>query len=1466
MALAELASARKSRASHRRFLEDRIEKSKVAIDKCKNVNDDITLAAGARYIIDKANESLAAYEDAIIRIGEFIETHKPLQTQAQRDEDEMHEGLVEQHTTTMDGLCQFLARCESYVATIQVGNRRPNAVSAAKPHVKAPQQLEHDSDLANFVTWRQSFKDWAIATNIVNGDKNQYVAHLRSLLSTKMKSTLEHSIGIGATSNLDVDEILAALQAHIRATRSIAIDRVEFEKRVQGAKEKFNDYYVDLKKLSQNANILQCCLEARLITRLMAGCHDSEVREELMEKHDNLTLAQAVEIARSKEAAKRSASTIVKSGEISVNAVRSSTPKSKYKSSKIMSPQPKTPSHKVVPQSSTPSPQQNKQGNKNSNSTGCSKCGFPTHTRKDGKCPALEANCGTCNRKGHFANMCRSKTSQGRHVKALSVRHAHRDDSSPTIKVDIHHKGLHRGSTCAFPDSAAEVSIAGPKFLDDIAWEGGQLNLNPPSEQIFAANRTGFLVLGSLNLEIHYRGRSALTEIFIVDSPSDLLIEWKACIDLGILPANFPEPIGESREVRQVSKAVGWFSPKVEVSKLGPIPDEPSEAEVSRLRDKILELYPDVFCETKLSTMRCKPYKIELTPDAVPIQCTTARAIPVALRDSVKREIDEMLKNKIIAPVLEATDWVHPICCVPKPCGGLRFTVDLRGLNKYVKRPVHPLTTPIQAVQSIPTDAKWFSTADAKKGYWQIELAKESQKLTTFLTPWGRYCFLRAPMGLSATGDVYCREGDLALAGISNVTKVVDDILIATNSFRDNVTRVIEVLNRCRLHRITLHPGKLVFGQKNLGFVGMLLSEDGIKSDPEKIRAIAEFPAPTNLTQLRSFLGMIGALPTLSSQITTLISPLRELRKTKNEFIWQPEHSEAFEALKCHIVNSDTTLTFFDPSRPTRLETDASRLHGLGFVLRQLHDSHWKIVQCGSRFLSDTESRYSVIELELLALTWATRKLHVYLFGLDNYEVFLDHAPLIPILNTYTLGAVENPRLMRLKEKLQTYKFTAHHIKGKDNVISDALSRAPIRDPLPGEEEGEENESNDSRYVRAIITRSMAHAHNSPPNSPTVDSNLEWVKIETANDPACTLIRTAIRKGFPNTIRQVHPLVRPFWGVRNELSESEGLILRNGIQIIIPQKIRKEVLSRLHSSHQGIDGTRRRARKSVFWPGVNSDISSTVGSCAECQEYLPSQAQEPLCSETIPSVPFEEVSTDLFSESGQSFLVMTDLFTGWPQVYRWYNDPTTRQVVNVLKHWFSSTGIPLRLKSDNGPQYSSDEFNQFCTEWHITHVTSTPYYAQSNSHAELCVKQIKRLVQKVGTDIYSDKFLRGMLEIRNTPRSHGKSPAELLYHQPMRSHVPSIPPTPSPQAPQVEMHRERERQAKKQEYDRTAKPLLPLDIGQTVLVQDHRSRRWSHRGVVVSKGPRRDYHVDVGRNKTMHRNRRFIRPIPDDPI
>ena len=307
--------------------------------------------------------------------------------------------------------------------------------------------------------------------------------------------------------------------------------------------------------------------------------------------------------------------------------------------------------------------------------------------------------------------MCKSKNSQDLKVQAIS-----QEWKAPHDRCG--------GSTRAFPDSAAEVSIASPQFLDEIKWEGGQLNLNPASENIITANRTNFLVLGSLNLEIWYKGHSAMIEIFIVNEQSNLLILWQACINLGNLPSNFPEPIPRAREIRKISISV---RPPVNISQLGKITESPSEADVSRLHDKLLELCSDVSYETELLPMKCEPYRIELVEGAVPIHCTACRNIPLALRDEIKRELDDMLRKGIIAPVRKATDWCHPICCVPKPDGSLRFTVYLRGLNKYVKRPVHPLTTPVQAVQSIPSDAKWFSSADAKKGYWQIELDKESQ-------------------------------------------------------------------------------------------------------------------------------------------------------------------------------------------------------------------------------------------------------------------------------------------------------------------------------------------------------------------------------------------------------------------------------------------------------------------------------------------------------------------------------------------------------------------------------------------------------------------------------------------------------------------------------------------------------------------------------------------------------------------
>ena len=176
------------------------------------------------------------------------------------------------------------------------------------------------------------------------------------------------------------------------------------------------------------------------------------------------------------------------------------------------------------------------------------------------------------------------------------------------------------------------------------------------------------------------------------------------------------------------------------------------------INEKLLEQFKDVFSdgEETLKIMNCKPSVIELKPDAKPIRLSTARNIAFGYRDQTKKELDKMVSQGIIKPVGDkATEWCSPMIVVQKPGGGIRICVDLSKLNKFVKRPTHPGASPKEVVSDIPLHQKYFSTMDAIKGYWQVPLAEKSQELTTFITPWGRYKYLRAPMGLSSTGDKY---------------------------------------------------------------------------------------------------------------------------------------------------------------------------------------------------------------------------------------------------------------------------------------------------------------------------------------------------------------------------------------------------------------------------------------------------------------------------------------------------------------------------------------------------------------------------------------------------------------------------------------------------------------------------------------------------------------------------------------
>ena len=210
-------------------------------------------------------------------------------------------------------------------------------------------------------------------------------------------------------------------------------------------------------------------------------------------------------------------------------------------------------------------------------------------------------------------------------------------------------------------------------------------------------------------------------------------------------------------------------------------------------------------------------------------------------------------------------------------------------------------------------------------------------------------------------------------------------------------------------------------------------------------KAIKDFPTPSGRTDLRSFFGLVNQLSGSTNAIAQALAPLRPVLQVKNDYLWNALHEDAFNKAK-EILTTAPILAFYDQSRPTRLTTDACR-HSLGFVLQQEHKGSWHIVQAGSRFLTDTETRYAVIELEMLSVAWAAQKCRIFLARLPTFTVITDHSPLVPILNSHRLDEIENPRLQRLRTRLLAYNFIAKWIKGKDNDAADALSRYPCSSP-----------------------------------------------------------------------------------------------------------------------------------------------------------------------------------------------------------------------------------------------------------------------------------------------------------------------------------------------------------------------------------------------------------------------------------
>ena len=347
--------------------------------------------------------------------------------------------------------------------------------------------------------------------------------------------------------------------------------------------------------------------------------------------------------------------------------------------------------------------------------------------------------------------------------------------------------------------------------------------------------------------------------------------------------------------------------------------------------------------------------------------------------------------------------------------------------------------------------------------------------------------------------------------------------------------------------------------------------------------------------------------------------------------------------------------------------------------------------------MTSAETRYATIEKEMLGVAWAVQKCHKFLAGLPHFDILTDHNPLISILNSKRLDEIENPRLQRLRMKIISYNFTAQWVKGSLNAGPNALSLYPTSEATGVDELAEES----TPSIFAIAAEEQQRHLN---------LRLSEVLDAASEDAVYQKLKTIVLNGFPDSKNQQPKCITEFWRVKDDLSVVDELIVY-GCRLVIPCKLRNDILRKLHDSHQGIVRTRERARLAVYWPGIDQDIEKVITACKVCQDELPSLGKKPMIVRTPAERPFQELAVDFAFVCGSNYLIMVDCYTDWPSIHLMRHFTTSDALIAALRNYFACTAVPDILWSDGGPQFTSKKFADFLREWGVEHKISSPHYA-----------------------------------------------------------------------------------------------------------------------------------------------------------
>ena len=427
-----------------------------------------------------------------------------------------------------------------------------------------------------------------------------------------------------------------------------------------------------------------------------------------------------------------------------------------------------------------------------------------------------------------------------------------------------------------------------------------------------------------------------------------------------------------------------------------------------------------------LGTWNTEPVDLELKdPNCKPCHAKPY-PVPHAHEQLLKEEMDRLCNYGVVRKI-NSSEWASPVFTVPKSDNTLRSIGDFRAVNTHIKRKPFPLPKISDLLHKLE-GFTYATSLDLTMGYYHIALTPEASKLCAVVLPWGKYEYLKLPMGLCNSPNIFQEKMNELMEGLEFVRAYLDDLLIVTKgSFQDHLDKLEQVLTRLAEAGLKVNVSKSHFCQHELEYLGYLINREGVRPTMKKVEAIKNLAPPKTRKQLRSFIGMVNYYRDMWPKRSHLLAPLTNLTSKNVKFKWTDEHQKAFDEIKT-VIAQETMLTYPDFNKAFHLHTDASKRQ-LGAHITQ----DGKPIAFYSRKLTPAQTRYTTSERELLSIVETLKEFRTILLG-QQIIVHTDHENL-------TYKNFNSDRVMRWRLFIEEYSPDLQYIKGTNNVVADALSR-----------------------------------------------------------------------------------------------------------------------------------------------------------------------------------------------------------------------------------------------------------------------------------------------------------------------------------------------------------------------------------------------------------------------------------------